>query len=151
MKRQRGLAAVEFAIICVAFFIILLGAVEAARLLFTWNMLDAVTQRAARIAAVCDPDEVATVRRLAMFDNDGIADTLLPGLQAANLQIDYLDDTFTNTGGAFPISYVRASIVNYQHTMAIPFVDNLITTPAFTTTIPSESLGLVPDTGLRTC
>jgi len=152
VRKQRGLASVELAIVAVAFLTIVLGAIEFSRLLFSWNMLDAVTQRAARIAAVCDPDEVATVKTLAMFNNDGESSFLLPNLEDDNLQIVYLDDNFVDTGGAFPIAYVRASIVNYQHRLAIPFISSdIVSSPTFVTTIPSESLGYVPDTGQRTC
>ena len=37
--RQSGAATVEFAVVAVAFFAILFGAIEMSRLLFTWNAL----------------------------------------------------------------------------------------------------------------
>ena len=36
-RQQRGVAAVEFALIAAVFFTILLGAMEMPRLLWTWN------------------------------------------------------------------------------------------------------------------
>ena len=52
-RRQSGLVTVEFALIGAFFFLILFSIIEFGRLLFTWNTLDEVTRRAARLAAVC--------------------------------------------------------------------------------------------------
>lgn len=151
MKHQAGFATVEFAAISVAFFLILFGAMEISRLLFTWNTLDAVTQRAARIAAVCPPN-AASIRRIAAFGSNQRSGGLIPDLADENLQISYLDKDFNDTGGAFPIYFVRARIVNYHHQLAIPFISKtLVRSPDFSTTVPAESLGYIPDTGERTC
>lgn len=150
-RRESGTATVEFAVVAVAFFTILFGAIELSRLLFTWNTLGAIAQRGARLAAVCPPGDAAIGRVAAFGGGDG-AYGALPGFTEANLEISYLDESLSDTGGAFPISFVRARIVGYRHRMAVPFVSGtLLRSPDFTTTLPAESLGYVPGTGARSC
>ena len=149
-KTQTGIATVEFAIVSTAFFLIVLDALEVSRLLFTWNTLDAMTQRAARVAAVCPPNHSA-VKQVGMFGTPGNPANLLIGFTEANLQIDYLSDTFSNTAGSLTSSFVRAQVVGYQIQL-IPFVSSIaITSPAFTSVVPRESLGFIPDTQSFTC
>lgn len=151
MNKQRGLASVELAFITVAFMLIMFGAIEVSRLLFTWNTLDSVTQRAARVAAVCPPDH-PLVFQAASFGAPGGNSSILPGFTTANLQVQYLDENFAQTANIGNMRYVSASIVGYQHQLAIPFISNAIaSSPQFTTTIPTESLGFVPFDGVRTC
>lgn len=149
--RQSGAATVEFAVVAVAFFVILFGAIELSRLLFTWNALGAIAQRGARLAAVCPPGDTA-IGRVAAFGKAGGAGGALPGFTEENLRITYLDESLSDTDGIPPISFVRARIVDYHHRMAVPFVpQTLLRSPAFTTTLPAESLGYVPGTGGRSC
>ena len=150
-RRQRGISTVEFAIVAAAFFMILLGAIEISRLLFTWNTLDAIAQRAARLAAVCTANDPAIATIAAGFGASGASP--LPGFTAANLQITYLDEGFAAaSGGLSDTSFVRAQIVGYQIELAIPFINNTgLTSPTFTAVVPSESLGYIPETGGQSC
>ena len=150
-RRQSGLATVEFAVVAAAFLVILFGAIEMSRLLFTWNALGAITQRGARLAAVCPPGDPG-IARVAAFRGTDDAGGLLLGLSEENLSITYLDEHLADTGGAFPIRFVRARIVDYHHRAIIPFVPGtLLPSPEFSTTLPAESLGYVPGTGGRSC
>lgn len=139
--RQSGLVTVEFALIGSLFFIILFGIIEFGRLLFTWNTLEEVTRRAARLAVVCPIGQEADVIDEAIFNG-----TILNGLTAANVNIEYLDDNFAATTVLEEVRFVRSRIQNYQHQMLIPLlpqsVTTLLTAPTFTTTLPSESLGI---------
>jgi Flp pilus assembly protein TadG len=51
---QRGATAVEFALVLVLFFTFLLGIVDFARMLYTWNAATEATRAGARYAVVCD-------------------------------------------------------------------------------------------------
>lgn len=75
-RRQRGAAAVEFALIAFAFFPLLLGIVEFGRLFYVVNTVQEVTRRAAREQVVNWLSDSATVRRHAVFRN---SDGPLPG------------------------------------------------------------------------
>ncbi|MFL6660932.1 MAG: TadE family protein, partial [Rhizobacter sp.] len=48
------MAAVEFALVASVFFMMLFGALEFSRLLWTWNAASEATRYGARLAAVCD-------------------------------------------------------------------------------------------------
>jgi len=52
-KSQRGAAAVEFALVAIVFFMLLIGIVEMGRVLFTWNAAAEATRYGARVAVVC--------------------------------------------------------------------------------------------------
>lgn len=119
------------------------SAIEVARLMFTWSALDAMTQRGARIAAVC-PLNDAAVQQTAIFGGD-----IVPGVTAANILVRYLDEDGAATAVKSATRFVEVSIQNYTHQMLIPatvagFVAPLLTAPPFTTLRPAESLGSNP-------
>ena len=51
---QRGVAAVEFALVASLFFTMLFGVIDMGRLLWTWNAAAEATRLGARLAVVCD-------------------------------------------------------------------------------------------------
>ncbi|MEN8132003.1 MAG: TadE family protein [Pseudomonadota bacterium] len=151
-KNQQGTTMVEFAIIAVTLFIVLFGVIEVGRAFFVWNTVSEATRRGARLAAVCPPNHTAVAEVTILNSPGGGANSpILQGLSTGNVSVEYLDEDGNSTGGAFPISYVRVSIVNYQHTLLIPFLLSTITVPPFSTTLPAESLGYIPELGARQC
>ncbi|PCJ46556.1 MAG: pilus assembly protein TadE [Moraxellaceae bacterium] len=149
---QGGLATVEMAIVGSLFFIILLGIIEVGRLMFSWNALNEVTRRGARLAAVCSVNDTEAVRNAAIFNGEVIA-----GLTPEDVIITYLDtagapvvDTNTNFGD---IIFVRVSIADsFQYRLLIPFYYGWLNAPAFSTTVVAESLGVSPPgAGTPTC
>ena len=152
MQRQRGLAALELALLTPFFFMVLFGIVELARMSYVWNTLDSVTQRAARIAVVCPPNH-SMIQQVALFGkSDGSKESIsLPGFEENNIRIEYLNEDFNTTNGTFPIAFVRVSIVNFEHELLIPLLGKTLQAPAFATTLPAESLGYDPGTGGRRC
>jgi Flp pilus assembly protein TadG len=91
---QRGVAAVEFALIAIPFLLLLLGAMEFGRLLYLWNTAQEVTRNAARLAVVTDFNDstaIAAIKRSAAFaKTDG---GFMPGsseISTANVVIHYL-------------------------------------------------------------
>lgn len=152
MKTQRGTTTVEFAVISVALFIVLFGVIEVARALFVWNTVSAATQRGARIATVC-PMNDAAIAQVTIFGAPGgdNASPILNGLTTDNVALQYLDEDGVDTAVFTEIAYVRVSIANFQHTLLIPFVGATLNVPAFSTTLPAESLGYVPDNNAFAC
>jgi len=159
---QKGVATVEFAIVGALLLLVLLAIVEFGRLAFVWNSATEATRRGVRVAVVCPVNDPA-IYNVTVF-NDATtpgASALLPGLSTANISVDYLDAggnpltcsvcNCDNTCGDAPfisIKYVQVSINNYQHTLLLPPPFNLtLTVPAFTSTLPRESLGVVPGVG----
>lgn len=154
-KSQAGMTTVEFAVIGGVFFLVLFAVIEFSRLMFVLNTLDEVTRRGARLAAVCPVDDTskAFVQNRAIFDGN-----VIPGITASKVKLEYLDDDGglvgqpeTDLGNFLSIRYVRASIDDYQHQMLIPTLGITIPVPDFSTTIPSESLGVHPDGSSASC
>src|SRR5439155_22094904 len=94
-RAQRGAAAVEFALIAVVFFMVLLGITEFGRIMYIWNPAQEVTRRAAREAVVrdCSAAEIAAIQRDSIFKSGTRGTVSLPaGIEIANttVKIAYL-------------------------------------------------------------
>lgn len=127
---QRGVAAVEFALIASVFFTLLIGIMEMGRVLFYLNTAAETTRLGARVAVVCDINDTAIkLRMIEMFGT----------LTTTDIDIDY------EPGGCNLNScrLVTVSINPKQINTFIPFIDFAITMPPFTTTLPRESMDSV--------
>ena len=126
-SRQRGTAAVEFALIASLLFMLLFGVMEMSRVLFYWNTATEATRLGARLAVVCNKDAAAIKARM----ND-----LHSLLAPANIDIAY-------TPGGCDINTCRTvtvSITGMNVSTFIPFVPLNLRMPSFSTTLPRESL-----------
>lgn len=100
--RQKGVAAVEFALIAIAFFTLAFGIVEIARIVYLFNTLQEVTRRAAARAANSAFDQATTdrIREQSLFrDRDGnllLAHFVTPD----HIKIEYLSVSRDGTTGA---------------------------------------------------
>lgn len=135
--RQRGVTTVEFAIVGGLLLLIVFGIIEFGRIIFTLNVLQEGARRGARVAAVCQVGN-AGVANAAIFTN-------LPGLTTANVDVQYLDGNGNPTGAYDAIQYVRVRISGYRFRVYLPLADAALAAfpvPAFTSTLPRESLGI---------
>ncbi len=92
---QCGAAAVEFALIAVAFFLLLLGILEFGRFMYVRNTVQEVTRIAAREAVVSDftAGQIATIQQDAVMNDSAGGDSVLPAvpeITAADVRIHYL-------------------------------------------------------------
>lgn len=159
IHRQAGAAAVEFAIVAIFFFTLLLGIIEFGRALYVFNTLQEATRNLAR-KAVVERVSVSSTNAFkqanALFG--GIA---LPGgaeVKTADVQIEYLQADLTPTTTDPPpddqsstcittpancVAFVRARITGAQYQPMIagffPFLR--IPLPESTVTMPAESMG----------
>jgi hypothetical protein len=148
---QGGTTTVEFAVAGGLALMVLFGCIEMGRMLFVWNTVAESTRVAARIAAVCPPNDPAIAQAALIASADGTRSRILFGLTPAHVNLSYLDEDGGTTGEFAEIRYVRVGISGYEHQLLIPFVARTVTVPPFQTTVPAESLGLVPETGERVC
>ena len=130
-RPQRGAAIVEFAIVAMLFFTLLVGIVEMGRVLFTWNSAVEATRRGVRMAVVTDPGNAAAIRnevRRIMPDlaDDQISITYLP----AGCSVTTCD--YVTVGVGQPVAYTVTPLV-------VPIGPLVL--PPFSTTLPRESLG----------
>ena len=145
---QRGVAAVEFALIAIPFLLLLFGAMEFGRLLYLWNTAQEVTRNAARLAVVSnfDKDSIAEIKRKAVFRiNDGF----LPAsneISTAKVVIRYLNASGTEISNkpSDPDANVVACLNNSPS--CIRFVEVCLSTG--TTCSPDQLIAFKPMIGL---
>jgi|APLak6261691555_1056199.scaffolds.fasta_scaffold00405_5 Flp pilus assembly protein TadG len=160
-RSQRGVAAVEFAIIAMLLFTVLFGILELGRLFYVFNSVQEVTRRAAREAvvrwAVDSTSEEDEIKRLALF---GATANLPAGAEItpARITIEYLNgnrailttfpdspsDNITEclSGPTGCIAYVRVSITGATYAPMVSLFPYLrVPIPASTVTMPAESMG----------
>jgi len=130
MKRtQRGATAVEFALVAMILFMLIIGTMEVGRVLYTWNAANEATRFGARVAVVCTaPNKSLVTKRMQTF---------LPQLEQDNVTLSYLPD-----GG--PINRVRVSITGLEIQTVIPVFNFKFPVPTSSITLPSESLAGTP-------
>jgi len=130
---QRGVAAVEFALIAGVFFTLLIGIIEFSRVLYYWNTAAEVTRLAARTAVVCDSNSNIIKNRM---------ETMLPLLQNANISVAYSPagcDSDPATARS-TCQTVTVSVTNVTIATVIPVLRLQIGMPPFTTTMTRESM-----------
>jgi Flp pilus assembly protein TadG len=156
--KQRGAAAVEFAIVCLLFFTILFAILEFGRMMYVYNTMQEVTRRAAREAVVRWVTEEASIKSLAFFG--GAAIPAGAEVTAANMTIEYLNEAGTeatpqpadpgaNLAACGDITLVnscifsvRVSIVGVSYSPMVSLFSFLgINLPPATVTMQAESLG----------
>jgi Flp pilus assembly pilin Flp len=127
MKFQRGAAAVEFALVAIVFFMLLIGIVEMGRVLFTWNAAAEATRYGARVAVVCGIDDAAILSRM---------QRIMPALTETNVSVSYVPSGCSVAN----CQQVSVSIVNVPVTTFIPRAAMTLMVPSFATTLPRESM-----------
>lgn len=129
-SRQRGVAAVEFAIVSSLLFTVLFGVMEMGRLLWTWNAAVEATRFGARLAVVCDLNDSHIKSRMI---------SRLPSLATGNIVVTYLDPpAANNTCTPANCKAVNVSLTGYTHNTIIPFLPLSLTLPPFGTTLRKE-------------
>ena len=147
-KRQQGLTTVEAAIGAALMLLILFATIEIARVVFVWNFLDEVTRRGARVAAVC-PIFNEDAKRAAIFANPktGTESPHVKNLEPGLISVDYWDkdgNEIEDADDFAKVRFVRVSVDSFDLPLLV-FTGLSVTTPQFTTYLPSESLGYNPD------
>jgi Flp pilus assembly protein TadG len=139
--RQFGAKTVEFAIVALLFFSLLLGIMDFGRMLFTWNAAAEATRWGARIAVVCDkltPDQVRTRMR-----------HILPQLTNTDIVITYYNPagTVDNACTMDTCKAVEVSLSGFTFDPISPFIPSGLTMPDFRTYLLRESMEAVNAAG----
>ncbi|WP_261815408.1 TadE/TadG family type IV pilus assembly protein [Vibrio gallicus] len=145
-RKQGGLAIVEFTIVSSVLLLLLFGIIEIGRFLFSLQMLNEVTRKAARLATVC---YIVDDSKLNTSDFGSTYNSPID-LSTLTLEIDYLDEAGskiaspTSSTGFGSIRYVTARISGFSYSFSIlgGIFGTLTNIDAFETTLPSESLGV---------
>lgn len=125
---QRGVAAVEFAIVVSLLLTLLFGIIEFSRIIFYWNAATEATRLGARLAVVCDMDDATIKSRMT---------ALFPILSADKIGVEY-------EPGGCPHDECRQVRVTVDAPTElptyIPFFEFKPVFPRFATTLPRESM-----------
>ncbi|MGR5537410.1 TadE/TadG family type IV pilus assembly protein [Vibrio campbellii] len=144
-RHQAGITMVEFSIVGSVFFLLLFAIFELAIFAYHLQLMNDISRRAARLAAVCvvnDPD----IKPLALSEGAP------PGFEEANIEVRYLkleepdnDDGDEETKHQ-DIRYVQARIVNFDYGfLLLKFLgeNGIVPIQDFRTVLPAESLGVL--------
>lgn len=129
-SRQRGVAALEFALVASigGFLLLLIGIMELSRVLFYMNTASEATRLGARVAVVCDINSPAIRNRMR-----GMLNILEPD----DISVVY------SPAGCGPGNCQTVTVSIASNTVVetfIPFMEFSVNLPAFSTTLPRESL-----------
>ncbi|HAS6347995.1 pilus assembly protein [Vibrio sp. IRLE0018] len=149
-KKVQGLAVIELTIVSTVLMLILLSIFSIGYYMFSIQMINEATRKAARLATVCYVTSTAHQN----VKNTIINSSLPSNFSDQHLVIEYLDANGDVVAGDptdndvfITIKYVRARVSNYQFQFVsvLNFLGNngLVTIPEFETTLPVESLGVV--------
>jgi len=125
---QHGAEAVEFALVSLVFFTLLLGAMEFGRLMHYWNTAAEVTRLGARMAVVCDLGDAEIKSRMR---------GMLPLIEEGHIDISYrpagcdVNSCETATVEINPSNSISTFLWLLPRSMSLP---------AFRTTLPRESM-----------
>ena len=141
---QKGSTVAEFAIVAGLFFMLIFAIIEFGRLLYTHNALTDAARRGARYA-VLHPQNTTCVQNVVIYGESNIdaacaptGPALINGLTTTNVTVTYSSPFGMNIGSA------TVSITSYTFNLSIPFFRQTLTMPAYKTTLPSESAGVIP-------
>lgn len=135
--RQGGAAIIEFAIVALLFFTLLLGIADFGRWLYTLNAASEATRLGARVAVVCDLNDTAIIDRMRR---------ILPQASAAQIQVTYYGSNPVSPGN-WMAGCTEASCAGVTVRLQGVTIDSIawflpvsLPIPAFVTSLPRESL-----------
>lgn len=152
LKRQRGVAAVEFTLVLLILLLIIGGIFEFGRVFWFYNAMTKATRDGARVmsvteALVINSQGVPAARNLVVAEAN--AANVSPPLQAANVQVDCLNESFQVVGctdGTAPAN-VRVGIANFTVTIGgwMPLLSTLGGTVSYTVPVaPQTTMRYMP-------
>lgn len=146
MKNQFGATIIEFALVLILFLTVMLGIVDFARMLWTWNAASEATRWGARVSVVCERDATAVLNRMQFF---------VPQLQSSNVQIDWYK--WDNPSSTYVVSTtcnhtdcagvnVKIKNLDYQWMGPVAYgFQAVFGMPGFSTFLPREIMGQDPN------
>ena len=127
-RTQVGAAIVEFALVALIFFTLLIGIMEFGRWLFTLNSANEATRLGARLAVVCSIADESDIK-IRMHQIAG-------GVPVGNMDIDYEPINCNESN----CKTVTVSLSGATFSPLIPLMGGNYPIPAFTTTLSRESM-----------
>ena len=139
-KDERGSTIIEFTVVAVAFFMMLVGIVSAGNLFYTHNALVEATRRGARYAVVHLNGSTTAVKNVVVYGTDtpaAGATSLIYNLQPSNVTVTY--SSLNVASGT-----VSVTIDSYSFPFVLPTQTTSIAMPQYRTTLTGECAGFIP-------
>jgi hypothetical protein len=139
---QQGATMVEFALVAIIFFTLMLAIADWGRMLYIWNAAAEATRWGARVAVVCDkltPNQVRSKMRI-----------MVPQLANANIGINWYDPegTVNNSCDSTSCKGVEVSITGFTVQPISPLMGIVMpSVPSFKTYLPRESMEAINAAG----
>ncbi|MFM2590091.1 TadE/TadG family type IV pilus assembly protein [Vibrio sp. TBV020] len=144
MRKQAGITIIEFTLVSSFLMMIILAIASIGYFIFSMQSVSESVRAAARMASVCQLND-SDIKTF-------ISNTsYISSLAVENIEIEYLDGSSNvlATPDSEDVRFVRARAtgMDYRFVSILSFLGDsgVIAMPSFETTIPSESLGLVPN------
>lgn len=137
---ERGGSLIEFTVVALVFFMMLVGIVAAGNLYYTHNALVEATRRGARYAVLNPTGSTTAVRNVVIYGTDSPgtgATPLVYNLQPANVIVSY-------NGLNVAQGTVTVTIQNYNFPFVLPTRTTSVTMPPYRTTLTGECAGFFP-------
>lgn len=150
MKKEKGITIIEFTLMSSFLMLILLAIASIGYFMFSMQAVNESVRSAARMASVCQLNDADMATFIAN-------NSYISSMAAENIEIAYLNGAgqVLVAPDAEDVRFVRARAVNmdYRFVALLSFLgeSGVISMPSFETTIPSESLGLVPNEANTDC
>ncbi|MDD5250361.1 MAG: TadE/TadG family type IV pilus assembly protein [Rhodocyclaceae bacterium] len=151
--RQAGVATVEFGLVALVFFTLLLSAMELGRAMYLWNTVQEVTRHAARDAAITDFTDTAAmnaVRWNAVFRTSAGPLMAAGEITDASVAISYLNANLdpVDTSTTCPSLNISTCLSDPSNSSCIRFVQAQICQPGSGQTSACVPVNYSPMVGL---
>lgn len=141
-RKQRGIAAVELAIVLIPLVLLAFGITEFGRAIYQYNALTKATRDATRFLSAQgagDPNDISAAKCLAVYGNKACTGNLLvPNLTTAMVSVcdsSNCPDHQSQSTGSGVINLVTVTVTAYPFTSLVPFVVPSMTFGAISTTM----------------
>lgn len=141
-RKQRGIAAVELAIVLIPLVLLAFGITEFGRAIYQYNALTKATRDATRFLSAQgagDPNDISAAKCLAVYGNKTCTGNLLvPNLTTAMVSVcdsSNCPDHQNQSTGSGVINLVTVTVTGYPFTSLVPFVVPSMTFGAISTTM----------------
>ena len=136
-RRQKGAMTVEFALVLLMFLMVVIGIMDFARMLYTWNSASEAVREGARYAVVCT-DPTNNTRVLTKMQ------ALMPDLAASNINVLWEPAGCDSS----TCESVTVSLTGLSFNWISPFPGALgmsgLPLPSFSTYLPREMMSYNP-------
>lgn len=141
-RRQRGVAIVEFALVAMLLFTLLIGIMDFGRWLYTLNAAAEATRLGARLAAVCSKSDQNNIKEKMIFFVGRVSSVSKEQISIHYRPNDTCDPDWTATSNVCESVTVQLieGDAGAKFRTFIPFLAGSYAIPPFITTLPREHM-----------